>query len=140
MFANPVGELAVVGRAHVGKTLITGLRGADERVAEHQVQMIAYEHQIARTEGAADPAGGIRHEQHRNAERVQHANGKARQRRVVPLVHVEASRERDDGTPAEEAADERSCMAHDRRGGKARHFREWDGDGVRDSLSQPSKA
>ena len=56
----------------------------------------------------ADAARRVGDEQRPRAERVQHAHRKARERRVVALVHVEAAGERDDRASAERAGDQRA--------------------------------
>ena len=114
-----LGELGIVRSRHVGKA--NGRprsTRADQRVAEHQIDVIPDQHQIARVPQAVHAARGVRDDQRRRAERVDDAHGERGQPDVVPFVHVEAPGEREHSPPAKRARDQRPRVPGDGRAGK----------------------
>ena len=91
-------------------------------------------------ERGADAARRVRDEQRPRAERVEHANRKPRECRRVALVHVEASRERDDGPTPEPADDHATGVADDGGGGKAGDLGEGDVARILDAAREPAEA
>ena len=113
---------------------------ADQRISEHQVDVIANQHQIARLPEAVHAARGVRDDQRSRAERVNDAHRKAGEADIVALVHVKPAGERDDELSRERAGDQRPGVAGDGRRRKARECRETESSRSRSisSASPPS--
>ena len=89
----------IVRLGHVGKADVALLHRADERIPEHEVDVIADQHQVARLPQAVDSAGGVGDDQRRRAERVQHPRRECGEPNVVAFVHVKAAGERENELP-----------------------------------------
>ena len=84
-------ELGVVRFGHIGKAKIARLDLADERIAEHQVDVIANQHEIAGRPEAVHTASGIRDDERLRTEGVSDARGKSREPDVMSFVNVKAA-------------------------------------------------
>ena len=96
------------------EALVARFHLAIERVAEHEVEVVANEHEVARAKGAPNSARRVRHEQRAHTECVEHPHRKAGQRGVVPFIHMKATGQGDDGAPRQRSTDQHAGVADDR--------------------------
>ena len=114
------GQMPIVNFGHIGETLAPFLPvGSDQRIAAHQIYMIADNHEIPRTKRRIDAAGCIG-EQHR---RTAHAAEKFdRQHHRLPadaFVIMAAPAPRGDEPAAAPVEDEPPAVTAHRRGAES---------------------
>ena len=84
-------ELGIVRCRHVREPNVAVLQRADQRIAEHEVDVIRQQHDRARCQRGARTARRVGDDERGRAKRVEHAHGEAGERRVVSLIHMEAT-------------------------------------------------